>query len=259
MIKQDFQLNVGTMNVGLGGGEVAIIANVNKEDKPYLLFANLTKNKDRKAGDKFSVGEIESRPLVITFDNMEAVNVLKMNIENIERLLAEKEKKEEAPRFTVKTDSLRVLSKFKDSNPSPGKIITCLTNYQKNGKLDRDIVVNSIKQVKDGYVAYLVATYLGIDTVTVVAPNGIMGNFANGNNIVFKSPTVHVCVEYDTGTSRFALVIEGVRVGEFNTVAEMAAYLKSTFEYQKLFVPTFVYDGSFSNILESEMKSKNVK
>lgn len=271
MINQNVSVNVGTMEITLGNGEVGVLVGLDKNENPKLVFVNLTENKNRKAGDKYDRSEIVGYdkendtiifPVVVSFDNMDALNVVKHGLEQVEKILAEKEAKqkaEKAPRFTVRTDTLKVLSKFKNVNPSPEKIITCLTNYQKNGKLDRDIVVNCNKQIKDGYVAYLVAEYLGIKELTVVAPNGITGNFATGS-ITFTSENVHVSLGYDTEKKQFTMFIENVSVGDFDTIADAASYLKNTFEYQKLFTPKFVYDGSqFTKILEGEMKPNNAK
>ena len=271
MIKQNVSVNVGTMEIALGNGEVGVLVGLDKNESPKLVFVNLTENKDRKAGDKYDRSEIVGYdkendtiifPVVVSFDNMDALNVVKHGLEQVEKILAEKEAKKKAervPRFTVRTDTLKVLSKFKNVNPSPEKIITCLTNYQKNGKLDRDIVVNCNKQIKDGYVAYLVAEYLGIKELTVVAPNGITGNFATGS-ITFTSENVHVSLGYDTEKKQFTMFIENVSVGYFDTIADASTYLKNTFEYQKLFTPKFVYDDSqFTKILEGEMKPNNAK
>lgn len=262
MIKQDT-----FTEIALGNGDVGVFVGYNyKTNSSAICFANLIENKERKAGDKYNITDVVNYddvkkrikcPVVISIDNMEALIVLKEALNKVEKQLKENnERVEEMPRFIVKRDYLKVLSKFKTVNPSPDKVITCLTNYQKDGKLDRDIVVNCNNQIKDGYVAFLVANYLGLNELNVIAPKGIVGNFPTGS-LKFTSENVHVHLEYKIEEKKFLLFIEGVNVAELDTVAQAAYFLSTTFDRQGLFIPKFVFDNSkFTKMLESKMKDK---
>lgn len=56
----------------------------------------------------------------------------------------------------MKVSEIKIKKSFKDKQPSVEKMNTCRKYYSENGKLDRDIIVDSSGYLIDGYVGYLV-------------------------------------------------------------------------------------------------------
>lgn len=59
---------------------------------------------------------------------------------------------------------------FKESLPKTWKVSKCYDYYKKHGEFDREIFLNEEYVLEDGYVAYLIAKMLGIESVVVIYP-----------------------------------------------------------------------------------------
>ena len=57
---------------------------------------------------------------------------------------------------------------FQKQNPKVGKISRCYDYLLKNGKFDRDIILNKNGVLKDGYCAFLICRMVGVKDVEVV-------------------------------------------------------------------------------------------
>lgn len=68
----------------------------------------------------------------------------------------------------MKVSEIKINPAFKQTTPSEEKMQTCRTYFNKNGKLDRDIVIDKHGFLCDGYVGYLVLVENGVDEIDVV-------------------------------------------------------------------------------------------
>lgn len=66
---------------------------------------------------------------------------------------------------------IKIPKSFLASTPSTDKFIYCNDFYEKNGFLDRDIILNQNGYLIDGYIAYLVAKSKGVEKVAVLQIN----------------------------------------------------------------------------------------
>lgn len=194
------EVSLSSMLVELGNGDVAVnVANLN-DDKVVITLSNMVEKQE--VGSEVDVKHLGVAPVVIVIDNVESANTLKKAAQQaVKRLKAiEEEAKAKAlPRFTVPFKNIFVTGAFKCSNPAPKKIMDCHTHYINTGELDREIEVTKNIVVKDGYVAYIVAQFVGINELKVLAPDGIETRV--GNEVVrFMTDEIEVNYHLIQGT-----------------------------------------------------------
>lgn len=71
----------------------------------------------------------------------------------------------------LKVDDIVIQDLFKQAHPSTNKIQSKLNYYSIKKKFDKPIIVNSQKELTDGYVNYLLCKLLNINTVEVIVEN----------------------------------------------------------------------------------------
>lgn len=208
MITQNVKTEValGSMIVGLGNGDIALRPNITLDGKGVLAISNIKKNYE--VGSDVKDEDIESTPVVVTFDNVDSAITLKKAIQKVINDMKDYEKAEaekNLPRFEVSIGSIFVTSAFRSSNPDSKKIMSCYDTFSKSGVLDRNIEVTKNIVLKDGYVAYLVAAFAGLETLEVVAPDGI--NIKVGDEVInFTSDIVNI--NYGKADDAFYLIIK---------------------------------------------------
>lgn len=163
------------MVANLGSGDVAIgVSTLKDSGRVVLTLSNM--NESKEVGSNVANEEVHNTPIVLTFDNVDGAIALRKAVQEVIKRMRDAEKAEaekSLPRFTVPYKNVFVTNAFKSSNPDPQKIMTCYTAYQKDGKFDRNIEVTKNIVLKDGYVAYIVAGFIGANELEVVAPEGI--------------------------------------------------------------------------------------
>lgn len=70
----------------------------------------------------------------------------------------------------IKVSDIIIQKSFKYKLPMPWKIKRCYGFYRKYHKFDRYVELNENYELVDGYVAYLVAKMLDIETVPTLLP-----------------------------------------------------------------------------------------
>lgn len=193
MINQMVQLSLGKMICDFGKGDISVgVAGIPYElDKVAITFSNTKKN--QKIGSDVDRENCGDTPIVMMFDNIESLNVVKTSVEKAIEVLNEKlavQAVPEKPEFIVPYKNVIVLNAFKESNPSATKVLDCMKHFQETGKIDRDIIVNENLILRDGYVGYLVAGHNAMEKIKVVAENGIKINL--GEIITFKSDKIAI-------------------------------------------------------------------
>ena len=71
----------------------------------------------------------------------------------------------------LKVDQIVIQDIFKQTKPSIDKIQNKLEYYKREGKFDKNIVVDKNNKLRDGYINYLISKMLNINTVEVVVEN----------------------------------------------------------------------------------------
>lgn len=70
----------------------------------------------------------------------------------------------------IKVSDIIIQKSFKHKLPMPWKIKRCYSFYRKYHKFDRYVKLNENYELVDGYVAYLIAKMLDIETVPALLP-----------------------------------------------------------------------------------------
>lgn len=253
MITQDIQLTAkSVMTCDFGKGNIAVgLVSPGDSGKVLLTFSNMKENQEIGAD---VVGDnVHDTPLIMQFDSIKSLEVIKGQIERAMEMMRGKTEHKAAPEkpvFTVPYDRIYVTSAFCNSKPSPQQIMDCLSNYQKTGKINRDIVVNENLTLLDGYIGYLVAGYSGVSKLKVVAPDGIKMNLMG--TVTFKSNKIGLSYERieKTGIRRYHLVIEncGKRYEIPASLAYAVAYLK---KIREVFEPEFIFHKEVASTPET--------
>lgn len=175
MITQNVKTEVTLSSViaNLGDGDVAIGVATLDNNKVAITLSNMTEKQEIGSEVKNNTA---NTPVIIVIDNADSATTLKKAVqEATKRLKAieEVEKTKLLPRFVVPFKNVFVTGAFKCSNPAPKKIMDCYTNYLNTKEFDREIEVTKNIVIKDGYVAYIVAQFLGVNELRVLAPEGI--------------------------------------------------------------------------------------
>lgn len=193
MISQMVQVSLGNMICNFGKGDIAVgVAGIQCEpDKVAITFQNIKKNQE--IGSDVDRENCEDVSIVMMFDNIESLNVVKISVEKAIAILNEKltvQAVPENPEFVVPYKNVRSECAFKASNPVAAKVLNCMKHFQETGEIDRDIVVNENLVIQDGYIGYLVAGYNNMKKIKVVAKDGIKINL--GKIITFKSDKIGI-------------------------------------------------------------------
>lgn len=206
MIAQKVKTEISSVVAKFGNGDIAVGVK-SAENLPNVLitFSNIPKE---EVGKEVEVSKCENTPIILDFDSLESINVLK---EMIEKAVKELEKKRDAakkdPLFTVDISKIFVTSCFKTSNPSAEKVVKCQKYFMEHGKLDKPVVVSESITLTDGYVRYLVGMYNGIQKIDVIAPKGI--NIKLGDQVVnFVSDEIEVSYGLAGKEEKFYLCIK---------------------------------------------------
>lgn len=228
MIKQDVVVKVGCMVAEFSKGDIAVGVRKTDNNNVAVTLSNLP--------EKHNIGEDVSNerdvctPMVMVFDNLDSLNVVRKIFDKAAKML--KEKENEAKTFVVPIENIFVTSAFKTSNPKAEKILECAKYFDATGELDRDIVVKNSLTLEDGYVAYLVALYNGVKAVKVVAPNGVRVKVGN-EAIVFVNDMI--TVDCAAKEETFEMILENggetyhIPVESIEAAAELVAKLNKTF------------------------------
>lgn len=193
MINQMVQVSLGNMICNFGKGDIAVgVAGIPCEpDKVAITFQNIKKNQEIGSDvDQENCGGV---PIVMMFDNIESLNVVKTSVEKAIAVLSEKlavQAVPEKPEFIVPYKNVKATGAFKASNPAAAKVLDCMKHFQETGEIDRDIIVSENLVIQDGYVGYLVAGYNNMKKIKVVAKDGIKINL--GKIITFKSDKIAI-------------------------------------------------------------------
>lgn len=228
MIKQDVVVKVGCMVAEFSKGDIAV--GVMKTDKNNVAVTLSNLPEKHNVGDDVSNEKDVCTPMVMIFENLDSLNVVRKIFDKAAKML--KEKENETKTFVVPIENIFVTSAFKTSNPKAEKILECSKYFDATGELDRDIVVKNSLTLEDGYVAYLVALYNGVKVVKVVAPNGVRVKVGN-EAIVFVNDMIAVdCVAKEEA---FEMILENggetyhIPVESIEAAAELVAKLNKTF------------------------------
>lgn len=208
MIKQDFQLTLGAVVCDFGKGDIHVGIDSKQDDvnKVTILFSN---GEPAEIGEMVRPGGIT--PVVMNFDNVKSLEVVKGVIEKAIEDLQKKRATEKSGdcKFSVKSSNVFVPNEFKKTNPSFSKVMSCTENFLKTGEIDREIVVSENLVLKDGYVGLLVARNYGVDKIKVSAPDGII--ILVGNKAInFKSDKIALSygMRDNNGNTEFVLKIQ---------------------------------------------------
>lgn len=181
-----------------GSGDVSV--DVKEQTYSYgkpcvnIIFEQLENKKE--LGEKVPDSDVkkDSPKVTLAFDNKESIMLVIDQLIKAKKIFIEKENAENP--FIVPLRNIIVPDSFRNSNPAAEKIMKCYDHYKKYGYFDRNIVVDSALRIKDGYVAYVVASFLGLDKVTVIV-NGTI-SIKIGNDILgFSKNKVGVNVKFD--------------------------------------------------------------
>ena len=206
MIAQSVKTEISSVIAKFGGGDIAI-GMKSMEDSPEVLitFSNIPKE---DIGKDVTGCKCNNTPIILAFDSVESVKVLKEIVNKTIKELKQKEEeaaKKALQKFTVGVGKIFVTNCFRTTNPNAEKIMKCQKYFMENGKLDEPIEVSESLTLTDGYVRYLVATYNGLEKVDVVAPKGI--NIKVGNELI-NFVSNEIVVSYNMVDGRFCLIIE---------------------------------------------------
>lgn len=205
MITQAFSL--GSMVAEFGSGDIAIGYGVVDEGNKVAITLQ-TLEKECEIGSKTSDEIVRSTPVIMVFDKVESLNVLKEITEKaisaLTNMLDPLDKVD--PYFVVPFDKIFIKQSFKRSVPAYDKIIETASTFAKTGEYGKIIEVNQNLTLTDGYVAYIVGGYNQVEKMTVKATDGIKIKFTTDSDpIVFKSNVVKLA--YKVGVESDALEI----------------------------------------------------
>ena len=182
---------------GSGDVSVDVKEQTNGCGKPCgvnIIFEQLENKKE--LGEKVPDSDVkkDSPKVTLAFDNKESIMLVIDQLIKAKKIFIEKENAENP--FIVPLRNIIIPDSFRNSNPAAEKIMKCYDHYKRYGCFDRNIVVDSALRIKDGYVAYVVASFLGLDKVTVIV-NGTI-SIKIGNDILgFNNNKVGVNVKFD--------------------------------------------------------------
>lgn len=228
MIKQDVVVKVGGMVAEFSKGDIAVGVKKTSNNNVVITFSNLAEK--HNIGDNVTDEKNVYTPMVMVFENLDSINVVRKMFDKAAKML--KEKENEAKTFVVPIENIFVTSAFKTSNPKAEKILECAKHFDATGELDRELVVKNSLTLEDGYVAYLVALYNGVKEVKVVAPNGVRVKVGN-EAVTFVNNAITVdCVIKEEA---FEMILENsgetyhIPVESIEAAADIIAKLNKTF------------------------------
>ena len=178
----------GDISVGLSKGELC--------GKPVVCVTLEQLEKSKKIGEKISEKDTvkhDSR-VVLIFDNIDSIRGVTKQLFEARKML-DAAIKNDGIEFTVPIKKVIIPTNFQLSNPTSSKIMDCYGYYKEHGEFDRKIIVDKNLRLNDGYVAYVVAEYLGMKEIPVVVKDGISIKIAD-NVMMFASDEVHVSISF---------------------------------------------------------------
>ncbi len=242
MITQEVKTTLGSMVAEFSKGDVAIGVGKTNNNKVAITLSNIEEKQE--IGSKVKNANCRNTPVIMTFDNVASVNVLKGAVEKCIEMLGKIEKRNRV--FHVPYKNVYVTSAFRGTNPHPEKIMQCYNSFVKTGKIDREIEVTKNMVITDGYVGYLVAGFASVPEIDVVAPDGL--EIKVGNQVIrFLSDEIEIAynlVGEKDDEKKFCLIIKngGKRYEIPAATPEVAiGHLQ---QIQKVFTPKYTLVGS---------------
>lgn len=101
------------------------------------------------------------------------------------------------------------------SKPNEDKVAQCRAYYAKNGKLDRDIIVNKYGAIKDGYVGYLILMENGVKEteVTMLVPKKQIDSYKDKSTTYVYGKHNPRLKEYAWRVTKHTKGLENLKVG----------------------------------------------
>lgn len=121
----------------------------------------------------------------------------------------------------MRLSEIKISEPFKATIPSESKLNRCRKYYKTNGKLDREIMVNSSGYLCDGYIGYLILLENGVDEYDVVINNRTTYVFGKhkGNNkeYVWRLPN-KFCSDISVGDMAYVSTRFGEKIVEVTRI-----------------------------------------
>lgn len=264
MISQDVSVKVNSMIAMFSDGDICVSTMRTENNNVAVAFSNI--GKGHNIGDNVTTEDMKksSTPLIMVFNNSDSLNVVKEIFERASDLMQQKEEEEKATNFVVPYKNIYVTSAFRNTNPSPEKIMRSQSFYAENKKLDREIVVKESLTLEDGYVGYLVAGFNNLNYVEVTAPNGIKTKVGN-NVVVFRNNKVFLDYVAKEDGNDFVLKvcnsgkIYNVTVKDICEAVEHIKKLSSVFIPEIKFISKSTLNSSVMQMLAKENINSSFK
>lgn len=228
MIKQDVVVKVGSMVAEFSKGDIAVGVTKTNNNNVAVTLSNLAEK--HNIGDNVTKEKNVCTPMVMVFESLDSLNVVRKMFDEAAKMLKAKEDAEKT--FVVPMENIFVTSAFKTSNPKAEKILKCAKHFDETGELDREIIVKDSLTLEDGYVAYLVAAYNHVKMVQVVAPNGVRVKV--GNEVITFANDM-IMVDCTAKEEAFEMILENggktyhIPVESIEAAADLIVKINKTF------------------------------
>ena len=199
MLLQEIKIKTEQLKtvVLFGKGDISVwLSNGELFGKPAVCVTLEELEKSKKIGEKISEKDTvkHDSKVVLIFDNIDSIRGVTKQLFEARKML-EAAIQNDGIEFIVPIKKILVPTNFQLSSPNSSKIMDCYGYYKEHGEFDRKIIVDKNLRLSDGYVAYVVAEYLGMKEIPVIAKDGISIKIAY-SVMMFTSDEVRVSIRF---------------------------------------------------------------